>query len=292
MGAWRLRRSGAVRLALAGSRRPRQDRIRRLAPPFTTSRARPRLCRRRRVARVRPGFCEARMPDAWLFWGIAAAAVAACVGLVFAPLPAAPAGPSAGRAIDMQVHRDQLREIDADAGARPAERGRGGGDPHRGVAPPARRRRRRGRRGGGRRGAARGLSRRLAPALMAAFVLAALRALRLARARRGCPTSRWRRGWRRLRPNAPRARAGRGRGVAAAGAPPRREAGEEDARARRPARRRCSATRPDDLQGHRLLARSLAALGRWPEARAGAGARWWRSSASRRPRRTSSISPS
>ena len=50
----------------------------------------------------------------WLFWAIAAAAAALCLGAVLAPLLRGAARGERRASHDMQVHRDQLREIDTD----------------------------------------------------------------------------------------------------------------------------------------------------------------------------------
>ena len=50
----------------------------------------------------------------WVFWAVAAVAVAACLGVVFAPLLRRRAGTAGRASYDMQVHRDQLREVESD----------------------------------------------------------------------------------------------------------------------------------------------------------------------------------
>lgn len=179
------------------------------------------------------------MPTDWLFWGIAAAAAALCLGVVLAPIifrPARPAGRAARRSsYDLQVHRDQLREVDSDAArgvlseaeaaatrievsrrllaaaeAEAAERDAA-------AAPPR--------------------LRWAAPAMIAALVAAGLGLYAVL----GAPGA----------PDQPLAA--------------RQASAAEDARLLAMLQE-ALAGRPDDVEGHRLLARQLAALGRWPEA--------------------------
>ena len=54
------------------------------------------------------------MQAEWLFWAIAAALMAGCLGTVFAPLWRGAGRAERRASYDIQVHRDQLREIEAD----------------------------------------------------------------------------------------------------------------------------------------------------------------------------------
>ncbi len=173
----------------------------------------------------------------WLFWAIAAAAAALCLGAVLAPLLRGAARGERRASHDMQVHRDQLREIDTDlargvlseaeaaatrievsrrllaaAEAEAAER----------TATTAPR-----------------TLRRAAPLLFAALVLAGLGLYALL----GAPGL----------PDQPLAA---------------RQARETDDATLVARLQKALETRPDDLVGHRLLAQSLAGLDRWPEAAA------------------------
>jgi cytochrome c-type biogenesis protein CcmH len=204
----------------------------------------------------------------WLFWVIAAALALLSLGLAFAPLLRGGAGGERRASYDMQVFRDQLREIDADvargvltgaeaaatqievsrrllaaADAEAAERAAA-------LSPrPAR---------------------RAAPAAAAALALAAL-GLYAALGAPGLPDQP-------LQARMEQAAAERAKrpsqaeveammavrtpeGDAAPAASP-----EDTALVAR--LQEALKSRPDDLQGHRLLARALATLGRWPEARA------------------------
>ena len=80
----------------------------------------------------------------WLFWAIAAILVVGCLGTVFAPLLLGAGRADRRASYDIRVHRDQLREIDADLARGVLQRARGNGDPARGVATAALGRRRRG----------------------------------------------------------------------------------------------------------------------------------------------------
>lgn len=208
------------------------------------------------------------MAQGWLFWGVAAVGLALCVGAVLGPLWRG-AGRSERRAsYDLQVHRDQLREIDADlargvltpaeaeasrvevsrrllaaADAEAAEAGAG-------TAP-------------------RRLTRGVASALAVGFALGALGLYvwlgvpgmpdePLAARNAEAATARAN------RPSQAEAEAMIAAKAPAAPAPP---AGSQDAELVAKLQEVLK-TRPDDLQGHRLLARSLGSLGRWPEARA------------------------
>jgi cytochrome c-type biogenesis protein CcmH len=201
----------------------------------------------------------------WLFWGIAAALAFASLGLVLAPLFRG--GPRGERraSYDMAVFRDQLREIDADvsrgvlseaeaadtrievsrrllaaADAETAERAA--------AASPR-------------------LARRTAPLAAAALALGAL-GLYAALGVPGLPDQPLQA--RMARDAAERAQRPTQAEVEAmvaargAGTPP---ADSEDA-ALVAKLQLALERRPDDLQGQRLLARGLATLGRWPEARA------------------------
>ncbi len=170
-----------------------------------------------------------------LFWVIAAAAAAVCLGVVFAPVLFRSVRAARRASYDLQVHRDQLREIDADVA--------------RGVLSQAE-------------AAATRLevSRRL---LAAADAEAAERDAFAAPAR-----LRW------VAPVLIAALAAGGLGLydwlGAPGVPDQplaarqaQAAQEERLLAKLQA---ALADRPNDLEGHRLLARQLATLGRWPEA--------------------------
>ena len=58
--------------------------------------------------------CEACIVAEWVFWAVAAVAVTACLGVVFAPLLRGGGSAARRASYDMQVHRDQLREVEAD----------------------------------------------------------------------------------------------------------------------------------------------------------------------------------
>lgn len=204
----------------------------------------------------------------WLFWVIAAALALGSLGLVFAPLLRGTAAAGGRAAYDARVFRDQLREIEAD-------RARGILSESEAEATRVEVSRRliaaadaaEGERGAGRAPAA--LSRRAAPLAAGLLFLAAgglYVALgapglrddplqgRLARAAEE----------RAKRPKQAEVEAM----VAARGlAPPVAAARPEDV-ALVERLERVVAARPDDIDGQRLLARSLASLGRWAEARA------------------------
>ncbi|MFO1209535.1 MAG: c-type cytochrome biogenesis protein CcmI [Amaricoccus sp.] len=204
----------------------------------------------------------------WLFWGIAALVAAGCAGLVFAPLVRAGAGPARRASYDLQVHRDQLREVEADLArgilsadeaaatrievsrrllaAADAEAAEAAG----GAAP-------------------RRLSRVAAPAMVAGLVAAAF-GLYAWLGGAGAPDA----------PLAPRLAEA---AAARAGRPSQAEAEAAVARQQdAPPPVAVSAndleligkledalkTRPDDLAGHRLLAQTLASIGNWAPARA------------------------
>jgi cytochrome c-type biogenesis protein CcmH len=202
----------------------------------------------------------------WLFWGIAAALALGSLGVVLAPLLRG--GSAAGRraSFDLQVYRDQLREIESDrargvlsdgeaaatraevsrrllaaADAEAAERAAA-------AAPPR-------------------LSRRTA--LVALGLMLAIGAGLYARL--GAPGL----------PDEP-LQARVARTAAEHAARPSQAEAEAMVAARRPAQAPSDPEaaaliarleevlrgRPDDIEGHRLLARSLASTGRWAEARA------------------------
>jgi cytochrome c-type biogenesis protein CcmH len=202
----------------------------------------------------------------WLFWGIAAALALASLGVVFAPLARGTSSGARRASYDLQVFRDQLREIDADLargvlGAEEAATTRievsrrllaaadAEAAEHAAAAAP------------------RGLSRRAAAGavLLLALVGAGLygrlgapglpdqpHAVRLAREAEA----------RSERPSQAEVE-----GAIAREAPPQTPpSGEDQALITR--LQEVLKSRPDDLQGHRLLAQSLASLDRWPEARA------------------------
>ena len=202
----------------------------------------------------------------WLFWVIAAAVALGSLGLVFAPLlrGAVPAGSRA--AYDARVFRDQLREIEADrargvlsdaeAEATRIEVSRrliaaadaADGDGGAGRSPAS-------------------FTRRGAPLAVAALLVAAV-GLYAALGTPGLPDDPLKT---RLAREA-EARAKRPKQaeveamVAARGLAPTVTARDGDV-ALVERLEQVVAARPDDLDGQRLLARSLAALGRWPEAR-------------------------
>ncbi len=206
------------------------------------------------------------MQAEWLFWAIAAALMAGCLGTVFAPLWRGAGRAERRASYDIQVHRDQLREIEADlargvlsepeAAATRIEVSRRllaaadaeAGEAAAGVAP-------------------RRLTRRLAPALLVVAVLGTLGlygwlgagglpdqplAARLAEAAKA----------RAARPGQAEAEA-----LAARQAPPPEPAAASQDLGLVTRLQQALASRPDDLEGHRLLVRSLSALERWPEAR-------------------------
>jgi len=205
--------------------------------------------------------------QAWLFWGIAAAGLALVLACVLAPLWRGAGRGERRASYDLQVHRDQLREVEADLA--------------RGVLTPAEAEASRielSRRllaaadaeaaETGAAAAPRRLTRRAAPLLTLGLVVAAIGLYRWL----GVPGL----------PDQPLAE---------------RSAAAADARANRPDQATAEAMlaaragaaapavsaadaalvgkletvlkdRPNDLEGHRLLARTLASLGRWPESRA------------------------
>jgi cytochrome c-type biogenesis protein CcmH len=202
----------------------------------------------------------------WLFWGIAAALALLSLGLALAPLIRGGAGAERRASYDVQIYRGQLREIDADlargvlteaeAAATRIEVSRrllGAADAEaaeRGATPAPRR-----------------LSRLAAPGV-AVLVLAAGGLYGLLGAPQLPDQPRQARLAREAAAHADRpTQAEVEAAIAARGAAPTASGSEEDA-ALLARLQEVLEARPDDLQGHRLLARSLAALGRWPEARA------------------------
>ena len=210
------------------------------------------------------------MAGEWLFWGIAAAVAVACLGLVFAPLLRGSARSERRASYDLQVHRDQLREVEADLarGLLSPEEARAtgieisrrllasadaeAGEVAAGAAPPR-------------------VSRAAAGGAAVALIAAAFGlygwlgggarpdaplAPRLAEAAAERAT-------RPSQAEAEAAAAAQAKGAA----PPAVAASAQDLEliARLQAAMK---QRPDDLQGQRLLAQSLAALGNWVPARA------------------------
>jgi cytochrome c-type biogenesis protein CcmH len=203
----------------------------------------------------------------WLFWVIAAAVAFASLGLVFAPLLRRGGRAPARAEYDARVFRDQLREIESDRargilGDTEAEASRievsrrliaaadaAVGDAGTGEAPPS-------------------VSRRTAPIAVAALVVVA-GGIYAALGSPGLPDDPLKA---RLAREA-EARANRPKQaeveamVADRGLAPPVEARPEDA-ALVEKLEQVMKERPDDVDGQRLLARSLASLGRWSEARA------------------------
>ncbi|MFO1106241.1 MAG: c-type cytochrome biogenesis protein CcmI [Amaricoccus sp.] len=204
-----------------------------------------------------------------LFWGIALCLVLGSLGLLAAPLIRG-AGGGTGRArFDMAIYRDQIAEIGADrargllteaeAEATRVEIGRRliaaadaeAGEPAAAHAPRA-------------------LSRAVGLVLVAGLAAAAFGLY----ARLGAPNQPDQPLQARLEAEA-RARANRpgqeaAEAMAAKTAQPAPKASPEDT-ALVAKLQAVLADRPDDVQGHRLLAQSLGSLGRWSEARAAQG---------------------
>lgn len=207
------------------------------------------------------------MAQQWLFWGVAVAGIVLAAGATLAPLLRGAGRGERRASYDLQVHRDQLREVEADlargvlspaeaeasrieisrrllaaADAEAAEAGSG-------TAP-------------------RRLTRRALPVLAIGLVLACLglyrwlgvpglpdepldaRTAAAAAARANRPSQSAAEAMAAARPEA---------------APPALDPADAELVGRL---QTVLKDRPDDLEGHRLLARTLASLGRWPEARA------------------------
>lgn len=200
----------------------------------------------------------------WLYWGLAAFLAAGSLGLVLAPLWRRAGTAGSRAAYDMQVLKDQLRELEADhargllseteAAATRAEIARrllAASDAESTEA------------------AARAVPARLSRRAAALFGLAGIAAVGILYAAVGSPGL----------PDAPRAERLAAISAAHAARPAQTEA-EAAVAARNgppPATaddglieklRTVLADRPNDLEGHQLLARSLAAMNRWADARA------------------------
>lgn len=209
-----------------------------------------------------------------LFWGIAAGLSLGVLGLIFAPLLRGGGQGAARASYDMQVFRDQLREIDADH-----DRGLMSAEEARATRVEVSRRliaaADSAASQGGDAAAPRSLSRALALTLVLLLALAGGGLY----ARLGAPGSGDRPLAARLEADA-RARAERP-GQAEVEAMVAARMAEAPDNAIPPASpedialidqlRGALAQRPDDLAGHRLLARSLGTLGQWSEARAAQG---------------------
>ncbi len=203
-----------------------------------------------------------------IFWAVAAVAVTGCLGVVFAPLLRGGSRSERRASYDMQVHRDQLREVDADiargllsepeAVATRLEISRrllaaAAEEAAEAAASPAPEQ----------------VTRLAAPAMIVAVLLAAggLYALLGAPGLPDQPLAVRQAREAEVRANRPgqaeaEAMAARAGGVPQPTVPPPGDAALLDRLAA------ALAGRPDDLEGHRLLAHSLAGLGRWAEARA------------------------
>ncbi len=204
-----------------------------------------------------------------LFWGVAAIAMIGCLGVVCAPLLRRSGGGARRASYDMQVHRDQLREIEADLArgiVSPAEaeatrteiarRLLASADAETREAATA--------------PAPRSLTGLVAPALVLVTALATVGLY----AALGAPGARDQplaaRQAREAEARAARPGQAEAEAMAAAQTPPPMPApapagDQADLIARLQA---VLKDRPDDLEGHRLLARSLGEVGRWREARA------------------------
>jgi cytochrome c-type biogenesis protein CcmH len=204
----------------------------------------------------------------WVFWAVAAVAVTACLGVVFAPLLRGGGVARRRASYDMQVHRDRLRAVEADVACGVLSEAEAEATrieiSRRLLAAAA---------AEGSEAAARAapeeVTRLAAPAMIVAALLAAggLYALLGAPGTPDQPLAE-----RQARAAAARAdRPGQAEAEALAA-----EAGQAAAPSEASAEdlalvarlQAALATRPDDLEGHRLLARSLAGLSRWAEARA------------------------
>jgi cytochrome c-type biogenesis protein CcmH len=202
----------------------------------------------------------------WLFWTIAVGLALASLAVVFAPLLRG-GSPGARRAsYDLQVYRDQLREIESDrargvlsedeAAATRVEVSRrllAAADAETAEAAAV--------------AAPRRLSRRAALAAIAALLVAAAGLYGLLGAP-GLPDDPLRaRLAREAAARAERPSQAEVEAMVAARGPAPASGSSEDAALVAKLQQTLEA-RPDDAQGHRLLARSLATLGRWSEARA------------------------
>ena len=202
-----------------------------------------------------------------MFWLIAAVLAVGCFGLVLAPLLRGAARAERRASYDMQVHRDQLREIEADrargilsedeaaatrievsrrliaaADAEAAEAGTG--------AAPRR-------------------PTRLAALAILALAVAAAGAIYAGLGVPGMPDQPLAERMAQAaadRADRPDQAAAEALAAEVRTEPPAAASPEDLALIAR--LEEVLATRPDDLEGHRLLAASLAGLGRWPEARA------------------------
>lgn len=211
--------------------------------------------------------CEAGVVVEWLFWTVAALVAAACLGVALWPLLRRDATAPGRSGYDMQVHRDQLREVGVDqargilspveAEATRVEISRrllaaaaaGDAETPANPSPPA-------------------LTRRMAPALFLVTFLAAggLYAVLGAPGAPDQPLAERQARDAAARANRPGQDEAEARAAAAGLLPPPTDTRPEDL-ALIERLKQVLATRPDDLEGHRLLARSLAGIGRWPEAR-------------------------
>ncbi|HRO12803.1 c-type cytochrome biogenesis protein CcmI, partial [Amaricoccus sp.] len=203
-----------------------------------------------------------------VFWAVAAVAVTLCLGVVLAPLWRGRGAAARRASYDMRVHRDQLREVEADVARglmSPAEAeatrieisrrllADAAAETAEAEATAAPRR----------------VTRIAAPAMGLVLLLAA-GGLYAALGSPGMPDQPL--AARQAREAAARAeRPGQGEAEAlaakAGGVPAPARISDED-RALIDRLKAALETRPDDLEGHRLLARSLAGIGEWAGARA------------------------
>lgn len=202
----------------------------------------------------------------WLFWMIAAAVALGSLGIVFAPLLRGARGSAARAEYDARVFRDQLREIEADRargvlGDAEAEATRIEVSRRLIAAADA------AARDGGAGQAPAALSRRTAPLAIAVLAVAA-GGIYAALGAPGLPDDPLK--GRLAREAEERAkRPGQAEVeamVAARGLAPAVTENQQEATLVAQLET-VLAGRPDDVEGHRLLARSLASLQRWPEAR-------------------------